>query len=73
MATRYIPQTDCSGIKTYKTEENAVKAVENWMKPEEHPELRYIIMQDKNGRYVPVFIGQNALQLGVHFTFHVIA
>lgn len=59
---------------TYATRENAVRAV-NKKFPDDVPEyaqLRYILMQDTDGRWFPVFVGQQALQAGVHFHFHVL-
>lgn len=64
--------------KTYATRENAVKAVERKFGPrmkldgkEEY--VRYFIAQHTDGRFFPVFIGQPALQAGMHFHFNVIA
>ena len=61
MATRYIPAT----TKTYATEANAVAAVNKAFTGEDN--LRYMIVTNKDGRFVPVFIGEKALQAGVHF------
>jgi hypothetical protein len=68
---RYIPQT-CSGIKTYATEANAVKRAEEINKTH-GAHLRYIIMVADNGRFVPVFIGQEATIACVHFAAHVLS
>lgn len=56
--------------KTYKTKDNAVKAVEKF---EMYKELRYFIMTSDDGRFFPVFVGQKALQHFVHINFNVIA
>lgn len=69
---RYIPQTS-SGVKTYATEASAVKAMEKDL--DQHPtwkELNVLIMQADNQRWVPVYVGMKAIELGVHFHRHVI-
>lgn len=73
--SRYIPGT-VGGSKTYATEERAVKRAEeiiaglgDWI----GPKMTYIIMIADNGRYVPVFIGERAVQTGIHFKTHVLA
>ncbi len=48
--------------RSYATVENAEKAVAK--SPFAH--LRYLIAVDATGRYLPVFIGQDALTAGVH-------
>ncbi len=60
-------------VKTYATRENAIKAVEKIF-GNEWDNLRYFITVDeKTGRYFPVFIGQEALSRRVHhFGFHII-
>ena len=62
--------------RTYATRENAIKAVERKFGPRMQrtdEQLRYIIYQNKEGRFFPVFIGERALQAGMHFSFNVIA
>lgn len=54
--------------KTYATKVNAVKAAE--AKYGQH-DLRYFIMPTDDGRFFPVFLGEAAVQAGVHFDFHV--
>ena len=61
-------QIKITAVKTYKTEANAVKAVQKTR----FEELRYFIMQNAEGRFFPVFIGEKAVQEGVHFHFNVI-
>ena len=56
--------------KTYATEANVVKAVE---KCTAFKDLRYFITRNDEGRYFPVFIGQQALTEQVHFFFSVVA
>jgi hypothetical protein len=73
MAHHFAPTPD----KTYATRENAVKAVEKAYGPNEElygaAELHYITMQNPEGRWFPVFIGERALQRGVHHKFCVMA
>lgn len=72
--------TEITPSRTYKTPENAVKAVEKLFAnyspdastQKEVGTLRYFIHQSKDGRYFPVFIGMKALTLGVHFHFNVV-
>ena len=65
---------DITPVKTYKTEANAVKAVEAQNFPDEvcGKLLRYFIQTHTDGRFYPVFIGEQAVQAGVHFHFNVI-
>ena len=59
--------------KTYATEANAVKAVEQKYSFNEDQSLRYFIMQTDDGRFFPIFVGDKAIERGVHFDFHVVA
>lgn len=54
--------------KTYASKENARKAVAKI--GAEH--LRHFIMQDDNARWFPVFVGEKAMQEGIHFHFNVV-
>ena len=54
--------------KTYATKENARKAVAKIGAER----LRHFIMQNDEGRFFPVFVGQEALQEGIHFHFNVV-
>jgi hypothetical protein len=58
--------------KSYATRENARKAIAKYPGIAENQNLRYIIHQLDDGRYIPVFLGQEAIQAGVHFRFHVV-
>ena len=63
--------------KTYATRENAVKAVNKKCGPsvttgKANDNLDYFIMTHTDGRFFPVFVGERALQKGVHFHFNVI-
>lgn len=55
--------------KTYATAANAVKAVEKALPPDApaNQGLRYFLMQDDDGRFFPVFLGQSAVQRGIQF------
>lgn len=59
--------------KTYATHANAVKAVGNKLHPERLKGQRFFVMRTDECRYFPVFVGQQALQGGIHFLFNVIA
>lgn len=74
---REIQFETCSTTKTYATAENARKAVVEYFGGEEKMKadtasLRFFITQAGNGRWVPVFVGQEALSAGMHFRFHVV-
>lgn len=58
--------------RTYATEANAIKAVER-STHRDNDTLRYVIIQHSDGRFYPVFIGQTAVDVGVHFMFNVLA
>lgn len=59
--------------KTYKTQANVVKAVEAKLGANEPhfgaADVHWFIMQGDDGRYFPVFVGERALQHGMHFNF----
>lgn len=57
-----------TSTKTYATLENARKAV---LKTGDEG-LRHFYMTDENGRFFPVFIGQDAVSAGVHFRWNVV-
>lgn len=61
--------------KTYKTIENAHKAVVAKFGDmvETFGPLRYIVTQHTDGRFYPLFIGINAVHYGVHFHFNIAA
>lgn len=60
-------------VKTYASETNAIKAVEKAIPNSNSKDaLRYFIMATPEGRYFPVFVGEIAIQHGVHFKFNVI-
>ncbi len=65
-----MKQIKITPIRTYATAENAKKAVEK--KFSDVLDLRWFMMTSDDGRFFPVFIGQSALQAGVHFHFNVV-
>ena len=62
--------------KTYKTAANAEKAVKDAgceaLRDLRGLPIRWFIMQGEDGRFFPVFIGEAAVQAGVHFKFNVV-
>ena len=54
--------------KTYKTADNARKAVAKVGLEG----IRHFIMINEEGRFFPVFVGQDAMQAGAHFHFNVV-
>lgn len=55
-------------VKSYATEANADKAIAKFG----FEDLRHFMMRTDDGRWFPVFIGQEAAQRGVHFHFNVV-
>ena len=60
--------------KTYKTEANAIKAVEKVYGKVDglNDGLTFVMMTTDEGRFFPLFIGNKAIEAGVHFNFAVI-
>ena len=56
--------------KTYATEANAIKAVEEKFS---EASFQYTIVNDLHGRFYPICMGNGAVQAGAHFYFIVIA
>lgn len=56
-------------VRTYKTEANAIKAAETACG---HLSVRYFIAAHTDERFFPVFVGQAAVEAGVHFSFNVV-
>lgn len=63
--------------QTYATRENAIKAVQRLYGPDtDHfgaADVRYVLIQHDDGRWLPVFFGQSALEHGIHHRFNVMA
>lgn len=66
---REITLTPC---KTYASKANVEKAIAKYPQIAENDNLRYFIEQTPEGRFFPVFVGQEAAHAGVHFVFNVI-
>lgn len=65
---RYI-QLETKSSKTYATKANAIKAAQE--KFGGNDELRFIVIQNEEGRFFPLFLGGEVnLKHGVHFHFH---
>ena len=54
--------------QTYATKENARKAVAK----KNFQGFRHFIYQNEEGRYLPVFVGEAAVQAGIHFHFSIV-
>ena len=63
-------QVEITPSRTYATEANAIRAVEKTFGNAEG--LRWVMMRNEEGRFYPLFIGNSALQAGVHFHFCVV-
>lgn len=57
---------------TYATRDNAIKAVEKkfgermtW----DNEKLEFVIVANPEGRFFPLFLGERAVQAGMHFHF----
>jgi len=62
-------ETEITPVKTYKTKENARKAVaQKGLEAFRH----FMMIEEKTGRWFPVFIGQEAAQNGIHFHFNIV-
>jgi|1185.fasta_scaffold387490_2 hypothetical protein len=75
MTTAHLCKLEAS--KTYATRENAIKAVQKVYGPNnDHfgsADVRYVVLQNDEGRWFPLFIGTSALDNCVHFRFNVAA
>lgn len=62
-------------VKTYKTRENAIKAVEkvvSAMHPANTKGQTFFIATHTDGRFFPVFVGERAVRAMLHFHFNVV-
>ena len=59
--------------KTYATRDNAIKAVDKAFGPRVtqtgFEKLDFVIVANAEGRFFPLFLGERAIQAGVHFHF----
>lgn len=60
---------DFTDTKTYATRANAIKAFRALVG---NDDVRFVVVQNEDGRFSPVAIGQSALTLGIHFHFPVV-
>ncbi len=67
-------QVTLEANKTYKTRANAIKAVDDYFANSGGDQVhRYFIATGEDGRFFPVFIGQQAITDMLHFRFNVVA
>ena len=63
--------------KTYATKANAIKAVQKVCGPNhDHfgsADVRYVVLQNEEGRWFPLFIGESAIQHMLHRHFNIAA
>ena len=62
-----------TAYKTYKTRENAIKAIEKKLGHVNWEDLRYVIVVTEDGRYLPCLIGSQAIQYAIGAEVAVIA
>jgi hypothetical protein len=59
--------------KTYATRDNAIKAVQKTfgerVTAENNERLDFVVVANAEGRFFPLFLGERALQAGMHFSF----
>jgi hypothetical protein len=57
--------------KTYATRENAIKAVEKAFvnRQTRDERLDFVVVVNAEGRFFPMFLGERAIQAGMHFHF----
>lgn len=72
-----IRKTIVSTAKTYIDEKHLDRAVEKFAAKVKDPTLqkldvRYFVAWTKEGRCFPIFIGKNAVTIGVQFEFNVV-
>lgn len=58
--------------RTYATRENVEKAIDKFPPIRKNPALRYFVATHSDGRFFPVFLGESAVQAGIHFHFNVL-
>lgn len=60
-------------VRTYATQARAIKAVEQRLDEKTLQSVTWFIHTHIDGRFFPVFVGERAVQAGVHFHFNVVA
>ena len=66
-----ISHLEMTPAKTYATRENAIKAVEKAFvnRQTRDERLDYVVVVNAEGRFFPMFLGERAIQAGMHFHF----
>lgn len=59
--------------RTYATVENVHKAVARVITNPALANLRYMVQQHTDGRFFPLFVGQESVRAGIYFHFNVVA
>lgn len=70
MAKQLFQDKMPSGVKTYKSRDGAVTRAQQVLGATDH---RYLIVATADGRFMPVAIGEKAVQDGVQFHMAVVA
>ncbi len=55
--------------RTYANIKTMEAAMAKYPRVAENPDLRYLVLTTPEGRVYPVFLGEKALQEGVHFLY----
>lgn len=55
--------------RTYANIKNLETAIGKYPRIAEDPNLRYLVLTTPEGRVYPVFLGEYAIQNGIHFLF----
>jgi hypothetical protein len=66
-----IRHLEMTPAKTYATRENAIKAVEKAFanRQTRDERLDFVVVVNAEGRFFPMFLGERAIQAGMHFHF----
>lgn len=59
--------------KTYATKANMERALSKYPRITENADLTYLAIQNPEGRWYPIFLGERAIRAGVHFAGSCIA
>jgi len=68
-----IRHLEMTPVKTYATRENAIAAVNKRfgerVTSENGERLDFVVVANAEGRFFPLFLGERAIQAGMHFSF----
>jgi len=68
-----IRHLEMTPAKTYATRENAIAAVNKRfgerVTSENGERLDFVVVANAEGRFFPLFLGERAIQAGMHFSF----